>query len=168
MLAVADAAKGTSNIPVTMDFPLTRAGDTAYGVVVKYHAIDGSAVAGTDYLAPGFALLPPASASPTIPVTLTPNTTGGPDLSFQLQLDSAMGVGPMPSFAAHQNFGSPRDPVAVTLADINGDGKPDIVVANESYNTLSVLLDAQLRATVSGSAATGTIIHDYSFANGFE
>ena len=33
-----------------------------------------------------------------------------------------------------------RDPVAVAIADLNGDGKPDLVVANEEDNTVGVLL----------------------------
>ena len=35
-----------------------------------------------------------------------------------------------PSFAAQQTFATGSDPVSVTAADLNGDGKPDLIVAN--------------------------------------
>ena len=35
-----------------------------------------------------------------------------------------------PSFAAQQTFATGSAPVSVTAADVNGDGKPDLIVAN--------------------------------------
>ena len=35
-----------------------------------------------------------------------------------------------PSFAAQQSFATGTYPRSVTVADINGDGKPDLIVAN--------------------------------------
>ena len=35
-----------------------------------------------------------------------------------------------PSFAAQQTFATGSDPSSVTAADVNGDGKPDLIVAN--------------------------------------
>lgn len=46
-----------------------------------------------------------------------------------------------PSFAAQQTFPVGTSPSSVTTADINGDGLPDIIVANEADNTVSVLLN---------------------------
>ena len=43
-------------------------------------------------------------------------------------------------FQAAQTFAAGKNPRSVALADINGDGKADLVVANENGNTLSVLL----------------------------
>ena len=46
-----------------------------------------------------------------------------------------------PSFAAQQTFATGSDPYSVTTADLNGDGKPDLIVANCSSATVSVLLN---------------------------
>ena len=46
-----------------------------------------------------------------------------------------------PSFAAAQTFATGIGPVAVAAADVNGDGKPDLITANNSDSTLSVLLN---------------------------
>ena len=46
-----------------------------------------------------------------------------------------------PCFAAQQTFATGSAPVSVTAADFNGDGKPDLVVANDGGNTVSVLLN---------------------------
>ena len=35
------------------------------------------------------------------------------------------------SFAARQTFATGSDPYSVAAADFNGDGKPDLIVANE-------------------------------------
>ena len=46
-----------------------------------------------------------------------------------------------PTFAAQQTFATGTCPYSVTAADLNGDGKPDLIVANGSSNTVSVLLN---------------------------
>jgi hypothetical protein len=44
------------------------------------------------------------------------------------------------TFAAAQNFAVGTSPQSVTVADVNGDGQPDLIVANKYSNTVSVLL----------------------------
>ncbi len=44
------------------------------------------------------------------------------------------------TFAPRVTYATGVDPEAVTIADVNGDGKPDLVVANYSDSTISVLL----------------------------
>ena len=44
------------------------------------------------------------------------------------------------SFAPVTAFTVGRDPYSVALGDVNGDGKPDLVTANMSSNSVSVLL----------------------------
>ena len=38
-----------------------------------------------------------------------------------------------PTFAAQQTFATGSGPRSVTVADVNGDGKPDLIVANGGY-----------------------------------
>src|SRR5438552_2551988 len=58
------------------------------------------------------------------------------------------GAAPL-SFTAKQDFPTGTTPVSVTVGDLNGDGKLDLVVANDGANTVSVLLNT----TAPGAAA---------------
>ena len=44
------------------------------------------------------------------------------------------------TFQAQQTFATGNQPDSVAVGDVNGDGKPDLVVANGQSNTVSVLL----------------------------
>src|SRR5262249_234135 len=59
----------------------------------------------------------------------------------------------VPTFAAQQTFAVGKVPSAVTLGDVNGDGKPDILAANSPDNTVSVLLNTTLPGASSPSSA---------------
>ncbi|MFC5490815.1 beta strand repeat-containing protein [Dokdonella soli] len=145
-----------------MLFPVTRSGDLGYEAVLNYHTLDGTALAGTDYSAASGTITVPAGAgSAMIPITLSSQTGGGANRTFQLQLDGATGIGPTPSFAARQNFAAGTKPDSVTAADINGDGKPDLIVANYGDNTVSVLLN-----TTAPGAATSSFAAQQTFATG--
>ncbi|MDP3295251.1 MAG: choice-of-anchor D domain-containing protein [Nevskia sp.] len=50
--------------------------------------------------------------------------------------------------------------MSVAAADFNGDGRPDLLVANIDSNTVSVLLNRLYPVTVSGNEATATIVND--------
>ena len=56
-----------------------------------------------------------------------------------------------PSFGAATNFAVGIHPYSIAIGDLNGDGKPDLVVANENSNNLSVRL-----GTGTGSFGTAT------------
>jgi hypothetical protein len=100
-LTLSGATTSSRNVPVTLDFPLTRSGDLGYDAVLSYHTVDGSAFAGIDYTAAATSIIVPAgSTSANIPVTIAGRLGGGPDQTFQLLLDAATGIGPAPDFAA--------------------------------------------------------------------
>ena len=44
------------------------------------------------------------------------------------------------SFVARRDFTAGYDPLSVAVGDFNGDGVPDLVVANRGFNNVSVLL----------------------------
>ena len=62
------------------------------------------------------------------------------------------------TFQAQQTFATGIDPDSVAVADVNGDGKPDLVVANDDSNTVSVLL----------GNGNGTFQAQQTFATGAE
>src|ERR1700681_4628954 len=76
------------------------------------------------------------------------NGDGKPDLvassyynSVSVLLNTTAPGATTPTFAAQQTFDAGKGPHYVAVADFNGDGKPDLVVANTDDNTLSVLLN---------------------------
>jgi hypothetical protein len=45
-----------------------------------------------------------------------------------------------PAFTPHNDFAAGPAPIDVAVADLNGDGNPDMAVANDGSNTISVLM----------------------------
>src|SRR5262249_56821286 len=66
-----------------------------------------------------------------------------------------------PSFAPAQAFATGSFPLSVAVGDVNGDGKPDLVVANFNSNTVSVLLN-----TTPTGATTPSFAPQRTFATG--
>lgn len=158
----AASASVTSTSPVTMQFPLTRSGDSAYAVWIRYATQDGTAIAGTDYTAASGAVAVPAgAATASIPVQILGASQYSADKQFTLNLVSAVGVGPSPAFAAQQAVAAGTAPVSVAVADVNGDGKPDLIIANNGSNTVSVLLN-----TTPPGAASPSFAAQQTFATG--
>src|SRR6185436_4118663 len=58
-----------------------------------------------------------------------------------------------PSFVAQQTFNADLRPASVIVAEINGDGSPDLVVANHDNNTASVLLNTTAPGATTSSFA---------------
>jgi hypothetical protein len=64
----------------------------------------------------------------------------------------------LPSFLAPVAVGTDQSPFQAVVADVNGDGVPDIVTANDAGNTVSVILsngDGTFQAPVSFSSGSG-------------
>jgi hypothetical protein len=66
-----------------------------------------------------------------------------------------------PSFAAQQEFGTDEHPSSVKAADLNGDGKPDLLVANEGSDSASMLFN-----TTAPGASTPSFAPSHSFEAG--
>jgi hypothetical protein len=58
------------------------------------------------------------------------------------------------SFATQKTFATGPLPISVALGDVNGDGKPDLLVANYGGNTVSVLLNTTPPGAITPSFAT--------------
>ncbi len=144
--------------------------------LIVANAIDGTVSVLLNTTAPG-AATPSFAAQQTFAVGNAPNSVtaadvngdGKPDLIVANANDSTVSVllnttvpgAATPSFAAQQTFATGSFPVSVTAADVNGDGKPDLIVANASDNTVSVLLN-----TTAPGAATPSFAAQQTFATG--
>jgi hypothetical protein len=97
------------------------------------------------------------------------NGDGRPDLAVtnvndktvSVLLDTTPAGSGTASFAAQKTFAVGTTPEGVTAADINGDGRPDLAVANFASNTVSVLLNT----TAAGADAT-SLAAQQTFATG--
>ncbi len=167
-LSVADASllegdSGTSN----MIFTVTRSGADISGALdVSYQTVDGTAKAGTDYVAQsGTVHFAAGSATTTVAVPILGNTL------FQLNRTLAVTVwdpqgtwispGGVASFAGPLAFATGSNPQSVSVGDFNGDGRTDLVVANYTSNTVSVLLN-----TTALGATTASFAPQQTFATG--
>jgi trimeric autotransporter adhesin len=147
----------TSSSSTTLNFPISRSGDTSYDAFVQYQTQDGTALAGVDYTAAsGSVVIPAGASSATIPVTIAGSTSNPPDKTFQMQLLGGGGAARTftASFAAQQPFATGSGPAAEAVADINGDGKADLIVVNQNDGTVSVLLNTTAPGAITPSFAT--------------
>ncbi len=67
------------------------------------------------------------------------------------------------SFTAKVDFATGSFPVSVAIGDVDGDGKPDLAVANQGSNTVSVFRNT----ATAGSISTGSFIAKMDFFTGF-
>src|SRR5262249_43377626 len=96
---------------------------------------------------------------PAAAVVADVNGDGKPDLITANQGDGKVSVlldtttpgATVPAYATKQDFGAGTDPVSVASGDLTGDGKPDLVVANENAALVTVLVNGT--ATNSSTAS---------------
>ena len=107
------------------DFQLALSG-TAAGTVIQVTPVNGSV-----YTVTASSL----SGNGTLGLNLVDNGSIRDVAGDPLTLQNAAAA-----FQNPQSFGTGSEPYAVALADVNGDGIPDLVVANENSNTVSMLM----------------------------
>ncbi len=114
----------------------------------------------TGAAAPSFAayLSLSAGAAPSAVASADLNGDGKPDIVVSNKDDGTISVfqntttvATSPTFSAQKILSVGNQPYGVAIADFNGDGKSDVVVANYASNTVSILLNAT--TTVGGTVA---------------
>jgi len=71
-----------------------------------------------------------------IPLTILSNNFVEPSRTFTVDLTGVVDtLGPPATFAAQQPFATGSNPLSVAASDVNGDGRPDLLVANSSSDT---------------------------------
>lgn len=149
-LSIADQTAGESAGMIS--FLVTRSGDLASAVNVQYATADGTAVAGQDYLAAaGVVSFAAGQQTATIDVQLINDTLSEGAETFQVHLSAPPGGG---SFAATP-FPTGPLPHTAALGDVNNDGRPDVVVANQDASSVSVLLNQTSPGATTPSFAAG-------------
>src|SRR5262249_29455325 len=91
----------------------------------------------------------PVGTTPVAVAAVEVNGDGRPDLlganqgsnTVAVLLNQTAAGASIPSFAAATSFSVGTLPRSVAAADVNGDGLPDLLVANQGSNTVSVLLN---------------------------
>jgi hypothetical protein len=68
------------------------------------------------------------------------------------------------SFAPLANFATGTTPVGLCMADLNGDGKPELITANDGNNTVSVLQNTSTSGAISFASAVNYGVGNYPYA----
>ena len=90
----------------------------------------------------------------------TANTNSSTTVS--ILLNTTANGATTPTFATKVDFTTGFNPQSVSIGDINGDGKPDLAVANSLSATVSILLN-----TTANGATTPTFATKVDFTTGF-
>ncbi len=146
-------------------FAVTRSGDLTPVVDVGYTVADGTAQSGTNYTstAPtGVLHFASGQTTATIPLTILTNNFAEATRTFTVDLTGVVDTfGPPATFSAQQTFPTGTNPLSVSGADLNGDGRPELLFANRGSANVSV----QLNTTAPG-AAVPTFAAQQTFAVG--
>jgi hypothetical protein len=136
----------------SMSFRVTRTGSLAEPLTVGYFTSDGTAEAGSDYTArSGTVTIHAGSDSATIRVPVRGDTLEEEDETFFVTL-TGVGGGPA-DLADPVRLTTGTRAYAVAVADFDGDGRPDLAVANAASHNVSVLRNTTAPGDVDPSFA---------------
>lgn len=85
-------------------------------------------------------------------------TTNDPDGTVSVFLNTTAAGAATPSFSTQTTFAVGSYPESVTIADVNGDGLADIITANSSDSTISVLINTTAAGATTPSFAAPQVI----------
>lgn len=88
-------------------------------------------------------------------------TVNNSDNTTSVLVNTTSDGGGAATFASQQTFAVGNGPVSVAVKDLNGDGKPDLVVANWNDNTITVLIN-----TTPAGASAISLAAPQTFATG--
>ena len=158
---------------VKMAFTVTRTGDLTSQITVGYTTVAGTAQPSADFTPEtGTTTFASGSATATISIPiLHDGVTNSPTLTFSVQLTGIVNVvGPPVTLAAPTSFaaGNGRTiPQSVMLGDVNGDGKPDLIVTSTTNTSSPGMISVLLNTTAPG-ATTPSFATQQTFAAGLQ
>ncbi len=119
---------------VNLDFHVTRSGDdTLSAITVAYNTSNSTATASSDYTgtSSGTVTIPSGAATATISVPVLGDANVEPNEQLFVNLTGITNViGPAVTLAAKTDFTTADGPSFVAIGDLNGDGLPDLAIAN--------------------------------------
>ena len=150
-IVISDASVAEGNVGnVNMEFTVTRSGDLASAITVGYSTSNGTAAAGSDYIAQtGTVTIPSGLPSATISIPVIGDTIDEGDETFFVNLTGVVDVnGPAVALGARSDVTVSGSPMAVVAADVNGDGRQDLLSVQDGSSTFVV----HINTTAPGAA----------------
>ncbi len=148
---------GTNVIISGNNFNAVYASHIVYFGAVRATVIGGTATSLTVIVPPG------VTYQPISVLDGTTGLTGYSSKPFIPTFTNPFGTGiPVNFYKPKVDFGTANSPVSVAIGDLDGDGKPDLVVANVNSNNISVLRNISMPGSINASSFAAKV----DFASG--